>query len=135
METARLHLKILLPHGVFAEVEGVKRIVVETTEGAYGLLPHRLDCTAALVPGILAYETEAAGEAFLAVDEGVMAKAGMEVFVSVRHAVGGAGLGELKEAVEQEFLKLDEQEMALRNTLAKLESDFIRRFMEFHKER
>ena len=36
----------------------MSRIVSETHEGAFGLLPHRLDCVAALTPGILVYETE-----------------------------------------------------------------------------
>ncbi|MCB0579719.1 MAG: F0F1 ATP synthase subunit epsilon [Phaeodactylibacter sp.] len=135
MNSGLMHLKILLPFKVFAEVEGVKRIVLETAQGSYGLLPHRLDCTAALVPGILCYETEAGEEFFLAVDEGVVAKAGMEVLVSVRHAIGGGELGQLKEAVEEEFLRLGEQEQALRTTLAKLESDFMRRLVEFHKQR
>ena len=133
MASTLMHLKILLPFTVFNEVENVKRIVVETAQGSFGLLSQRLDCTAALVPGILFYESAAEGEVFLAVDEGVLVKAGMEVLISVRHAIGSAELGQLREAVEQEFLKLGEQEIALRSTLAKLESGFIRRFLEFHK--
>ena len=38
-------------HQVFAERSGVSRIVAETRQGSFGLLPHRLDCVAALVPG------------------------------------------------------------------------------------
>lgn len=37
----------------------------------FGLLPHRPDCVAALVPGILIYESDAEGEVYVAVDEGV----------------------------------------------------------------
>ncbi len=129
-----MHLRILLPFRVFAEVEGVKRIVVKTIQGAYGLLPNRLDCTAALAPGIMSYETESGGEVFLAIDEGVLAKAGREVYISVRHAIGGAELGQLQEAVEKEFLHRGEKEQALRTTLAKLESDFIRRLAKFRKK-
>ena len=54
----------------------MSRIVAETREGSFGLLPHRLDCVAALAPGILIYETEAEGEVFVAVDEGVLVKTG-----------------------------------------------------------
>ena len=57
MDTARMHLKVLLPFRAFAEEENVLRIVAETSAGSLGLLPHRLDCTAALMPGILTYET------------------------------------------------------------------------------
>ena len=134
MNPELMHLKILLPFSVFAEVDDVKRIVVETTQGSYGLLPQRLDCTAALAPGVLYYETATGGETFLAVDEGVLAKAGKEVLISVRHAIGGAELGQLKEAVEEEFLRLNEQEKTLRTTLAKLESDFIRRLVKFNRQ-
>ena len=71
MQPARMNLKILLPFRIFAEKTGVSRIVAETREGSFGLLPHRLDCVAALAPGILVYETEAEGEVYVAVDEGV----------------------------------------------------------------
>jgi F-type H+-transporting ATPase subunit epsilon len=65
-----MNLKVLLPFRIFAEKTGVTRIVAETQEGSFGLLPHRLDCVAALVPGILIYENEAEGEVYVAVDEG-----------------------------------------------------------------
>lgn len=129
-----MHLKILLPFRVFAEKAGVKRIVVETREGSFGLLPNRLDCVAALAPGILTYETEAEGEVFIAVDEGALIKAGAEVFVSVRNAVAGADLSELHKTVAQVFLMASEEEKDLRTTLAKLEIDFVRRLVALKKE-
>ena len=93
-----MNLKILLPFQVFAEKSDVTRIVAETPQGSFGLLPHRLDCVAALAPGILTYETEADGEVFVAVDEGVLIKTGADVLVSVRRALGGTDLGQLREA-------------------------------------
>ena len=122
-----MNLKILLPFQVFAEKTGVLRIIAETPEGSFGLLPHRLDCVAALAPGILTYETAADGEVFVAVDEGVIVKAGPDVRVSVRRALAGTDLGRLRGAVEQEFLTLDEQEKSVRTVVAKMESDLIRR--------
>ena len=132
MQPTRMNLKILLPFKVFAEKTGVSRIVARTSEGSFGLLPHRLDCVAALVPGILIFETAAEGEVYLAVDEGVLVKAGPNVLVSVRNAIGGTDLSKLHEAVGLEFLNLDDQEKEVRTVLAKLESGFIRRFTEFH---
>ncbi len=134
MPTTLMHLKILLPFQVFADKTGVSRIVAETREGAFGLLPHRLDCVAALVPGILIFETETEGEVCVAVDEGVLVKTGLEVLVSVRNAIGGTDLGQLREAVEQEFLNLNEREQNVRSVMAKMESGFIRRLAEFHNE-
>src|ERR1022692_997284 len=99
-----MNLKILLPFQVFAEKTGVSRIVAETREGSFGLLPRRLDCVAALAPGILTYQTESDGEVFVAVDEGVLVKTGPDVLVSVRRALDGADLGQLRGLVEKEFL-------------------------------
>jgi F-type H+-transporting ATPase subunit epsilon len=134
MQLAHMSLKILLPFKIFAEKTGVLRIVAESRSGSFGLLPHRLDCVASLAPGILVFETEADGEVCLAVDEGILVKSGTDVLVSVRNAIGGTDLGKLREAVEQEFLNLDEQEKSVRSVLAKLESGFVRRFAAFHHE-
>ena len=135
MQSARMNLKVLLPFKIFAEKTGVSRIVAETSEGSFGLLPHRLDCVAALAPGILLYETDAEGEVFVAVDEGVLVKAGPDVLVSVRQALGGTDLGRLRDAVEQEFLSLDEHEQSMRSVMAKLEAGFLRRFAGLQHER
>jgi len=129
-----MNLTILLPFQVFADKTGVIRIVAETREGSFGLLPHRLDCVAALAPGILVYETEADGEVYVAVDEGVLVKTGLDVLVSVRDAIGGTDLGELHDSVEREFLNLDEREQNVRSVMAKMESGFIRRLVGFHHE-
>ena len=126
-----MKLKILLPFQVFTEQTGVTRIVAETRDGSFGLLPQRLDCVAALVPGILTYETEAEGEMSIAVDEGILVKTGSEVFVSARRALGGAELSELQQRVEQEFLTLDDDERIMRTIMAKLESGFLHRFASF----
>jgi F-type H+-transporting ATPase subunit epsilon len=134
MPPALMNFKILLPFQIFAEKTGVSRILAETSEGSFGLLPHRLDCVAALAPGILVYENEAEGEVYVAVDEGVLVKTGLDVLVSVRNAIGGTDLDTLHEVVEREFLNLDEQEKSVRSVLAKLESGFIRRFAAFHYE-
>jgi F-type H+-transporting ATPase subunit epsilon len=129
-----MNLKILLPSQIFAEKTGVSRIVAETGEGSFGLLPHRLDCVAALAPGILTYENDGGGEVYVAVDEGVLVKSGLDVVVSVRNAIGGTDLGQLHEAVEREFLSVSEREQSVRSVMATMESDFIRRLAEFHHD-
>jgi F-type H+-transporting ATPase subunit epsilon len=134
MPPPAMTLKVLLPFQVFAEKTGVSRIVAETREGSFGLLPHRLDCVAALAPGILTYETEADGEVFVAVDEGVLIKTGLDVRVSVRRALGGIDLGQLRAGVEREFLTLDENEQSVRSAVAKMEAGFLRRFASLHHE-
>ena len=134
MQQTLMHLKVLLPFQIFAEKTDVSRIVAETREGSFGLLPHRLDCVAALAPGILIYENEADGEVYVAVDEGVLIKTGLDVLVSVRNAIAGTDLGQLREAVDKEFLDLNEREQNVRSVMTKMESGFIRRLAEFHHE-
>jgi F-type H+-transporting ATPase subunit epsilon len=133
-QSSFMNLKVLLPFKVIADKTGVSRIVAETREGSFGLLPHRRDCVAALVPGILIFETETEGEAYVAVDEGILVKTGPDVFVSVRNAIDGTDLGQLREAVEREFMKQDERDQDVRSVMAKLESGFLRRFATFNHE-
>jgi len=125
-----MHLKVLLPSRIFADKEGVTRIVAETAEGSFGLLPNRRDCVAALTAGILTYETPTEGEVYVALDEGLLVKTGADVLVSVRRAFKGASLAELRETVEQEFLQIDAQEQNVRSVMAKLETGFLHEFVK-----
>jgi F-type H+-transporting ATPase subunit epsilon len=134
MEITFMNLKILLPFQVYADKGDVKRIVAETPQGSFGILPQRLDCAAALAPGILTYESESDVEVILAIDEGILVKAGKDVFISVRNAIGGANLGQLHEAVNSEFMNIDEREKNVRSIMGKLEIGFIRRLDEFRKK-
>ncbi len=120
-----MDLQILLPFRIFLNITDVNRIVVDTNKGSYGFLPQRLDCVSALVPGILTYETELGGVHYVAIDGGVFIKTGNKVQVSVRNAIGGADLGQLRTSIETEFKNLDEQERNVRVAVAKLESEFI----------
>jgi F-type H+-transporting ATPase subunit epsilon len=67
-------------------------------------------------------------------DEGVLVKAGADVLVSVRRAIAGTDLGQLRDSVEQEFLTLNEHEQSVRSVMAKLEVGFLRRFATFKHE-
>ncbi len=131
---ALMHLKILLPFQIFADKVDVSSIVAETVAGSFGILPHRLDCVAALTPGILTYKSESDGEVFVAVDEGVLAKTGGDVLVSVRRALGGKDLAQLRDAVEKQFLTLDAQEQSVRTAMAKVETGFLRRLAALQDE-
>lgn len=134
MQNELMSLRIFLPFRIFKEIGNVKRVVAETSQGSFGLLPQRLDCVAALTPGIFTYETETEGVQYLAIEEGILVKAGSEIRLSVRNAIGGANLGKLRESVEKELLELDENERKVRTVMAKLESGFIYNLEKFSKE-
>ena len=127
-----MNLRILLPFGVFSENTGVSRIIADTGSGSMGILPHRLDCVAALAPGICVYEIGEEGEVYLAVDQGILIKTGRDVVVSVRNAVGGTDLERLTETVEEEFMVLNEHEQNVRSVISKMEGAFIRNIATFH---
>jgi F-type H+-transporting ATPase subunit epsilon len=129
-----MKLKVLLPFGVFKDEMNVQRIVVETEQGSFGLLPRRLDCVAAIVPGILLYQCYKEAEAYIAVDAGVLVKTGSEVSISVRHAVAGSELDRLRDTVEKEFMQQSTQDRKVRSVYEKMESDFIRRMVAFHHD-
>jgi len=125
MKQTVMTMKILLPFQVFEERTDVTNIVAETSAGSFGILPRRLDCVASIVPGILIYETVGGEEKYAALDEGVLVKTGLEVFLSVRRAHGGDNL---------EFLDMDESEKSVRRVLARLETGIIRKFVTLGNE-
>jgi F-type H+-transporting ATPase subunit epsilon len=111
-----MNLKVLLPFQVFAEKTDVLRVIAETADGSFGLLPRRRDCVAALEPGILTYETAADGTVYVAIDQGVLVKFGAE-------------------SVKREFLTLNNQERDVRAAVARMEGSFMRHLEEFTHER
>ena len=70
---------------------------------------------------------------YVALDEGIIVKAGADVLVSVRNAIGDAPLGELRSYVEKEMMDLDEKEINARSVMAKLESGFIRNIQKLRR--
>lgn len=126
-----MKLKVLLPTRIFAEEE-VHRISGEALNGSFTILPRHVDFVTVLQPGLLYYESEA-GETFLAVDKGVLMKAGEEMLVSVRGAVRVENLNDVRRVVEKRYQEMNEREKKSRSVLARFESEFVRRFLELEK--
>lgn len=130
MSDYTMHLKVILPHQVFLDQNGVQRIIISASQGSMGILPHRLDCIVPLVPGILVYETDVGQEEYLALDMGIMVKMGFEIVTAVRRAVKGDDLHELRARIDMEFRKQDEQEKQVRVALTRMQNELVRRFVE-----
>jgi F-type H+-transporting ATPase subunit epsilon len=133
MSPSSMRLEVLLPSEVFASEHDVSRVVAETSAGSYGLLPHRLDCVAVLVPGVLVFSTVTGEEVFIAVDEGVLVKTGLDVVVAVRRAVRGVDLATLRELVTRQFIHQDAEGLQLRSAMARAESGFMRGLARYEK--
>jgi len=127
-----MNLKVLLPTGVLIQEE-VTKVIAEAHNGFFCLLPKHVDFVAALVPGILSFETAGGREAFVAVDEGILVKCGEEVMVSTRNAMRGPDLGQLRRTVEERFKVLDDREKTARSAMVKIEAGFVRRFLEIQR--
>lgn len=127
-----MKLKILLPTETLID-EAVTKITAEAENGSFTLLPRHIDFVTALVPGFLSFVSATGQEEFLAVDEGILVKRSDQVTVSTRNAVLGPNLGTLKQMVDAQFRVLDERERMARSAVAKLEADFVRRFVEREK--
>ena len=122
-----MHLRLLLPTEVLVD-ESVTKIIAEAENGAFCLLPRHVDFVAALVPGILTFNTGKDEERFVGIDEGVLVKRGSEVFVSTLNAVEAENLEDLQAMIEKQFLELDEHERMARTALARLEAGTLRGF-------
>ena len=132
--SALIQLKILLPYTTFTEKADVVRIVAETNQGSFGILPNRLDCSAVITSGIFCYQCKGAPEIFIAIDQGVLVKTGCNVMVSVRRAVGPAPLEKLHFVVKQKFKIQDEQQQRIQASQEKLEAGFLHQLIGFRHQ-
>jgi len=124
-----MDLRILLPEKTYWQGK-VKKIVGEAIDGFFCLLPRHVDFVTMMTPGIFFALTEKEEDFYLAINEGILIKTDDQVTLSTRGAVKGDNLGDLKKEVEENFLKVNEQERGARSALQKLEADFVRRFLD-----
>ncbi|NDJ77314.1 MAG: F0F1 ATP synthase subunit epsilon [Chloroflexi bacterium] len=124
-----MRLQVLLPHRRLVD-EQVQKVSAESGMGSFTLLPRHIDLVTTIEPGLLAYTIVDGEEIHLAIDEGILVKRAADVLVSVNRAVRGEDLHTLRQAVQDEFRKLDEREREARAALAGLETDLVRYFVE-----
>ncbi|MEO1979803.1 MAG: F0F1 ATP synthase subunit epsilon [Fuerstiella sp.] len=123
-----IHLQVLLPTEVLVD-HMVSRVIAEAENGSFCLLPRHVDFVASLAPGILTYTDKDNRERYVGLAEGVLVKNGRDVLVSVEHGVEGDNLGELRDIVSCRFEAIDERERQAVLAVARLEADFVRRFL------
>ena len=122
-------LKLMTANELLLEEE-VTRLGAEAPGGSYVILPRHIDMAALQVAGLISLDRAEGETEWVAVDEGAVVKRGDTVWVAVRDAVRGGSLEDLERAVEERFLQVDEQEKRARAAAARLEADFIRRYLE-----
>jgi F-type H+-transporting ATPase subunit epsilon len=127
-------LLLTVPSGVLIDDEASK-VMAESQQGAFCLLPRHADVATLIVPGLLSYLPGDAGEGnadevFVAVDHGVLVKAGDVVRVACQRGVVAGGLGGAEATVRERFYVQSEREKRARSALLRLEADIMRRLGE-----
>ena len=128
-----MRLKVSLPTEMLVD-EDVVKVIAEAENGMFCMLPRHTDFVAALAPGVLYFFPSAGEESFAALDEGVLVKCGLDVFVSALNGIRGTDLGQLQGLVEKRFLQLDESERKARTALARLEAGTLRGFRSLQEK-
>lgn len=122
-----MHLELATPTQVIVN-EPVTKITAEAVNGAFELLPLHVDFVTALIPSILSYVTEEDKISYVAVDNGILVKAGDIVRVGTRQAFKEQDLTYLKKLISESFKSQGEQEIQARSSLHKLEAGLVRKF-------
>lgn len=122
-----MQLQVVTPGAVVIDVP-VTKVIAEATTGSFTLLPRHVDYLAVLVPGLLDYSTDD-GEHLMAVAGGVLVKRGPSVRVATSEATESEGLLDLQRALRKSFAELADEERRSRATVARLETDAIRRLI------
>lgn len=126
-----MRLVVALPNRIELDAE-VGAVSAEGVHGSFTMLPHHLDYVVLLESGILSYVADGT-ERYVAIDGGVLTKAGDEVRVSTVAAVPGDRLEDLERTVAERFRHLDERDRTTRAALARIESHVIHELFEFEE--
>ncbi|MDT3679304.1 MAG: F0F1 ATP synthase subunit epsilon [Burkholderiaceae bacterium] len=124
-------MKLLLsvPTGIILDTR-VTRVSAESDRGSFTLLPRHADGAMLLRPGLLSYTGEDGVEVFVAVDEGVLVKAGLDVRAACQRAVIAGDLQDARFALMRHLHERSEHERKTRSVLMALEADVLRRLGE-----
>ena len=136
-----IHLQVLLPTEILVD-RYVYSVTADADNGSFFVLPRHVDFVTVLRPGILTFREGSRGgsgpdgsdkeslERYVGLSEGILVKSGRMVLVSVVHAALGTDLDQLRDLVRERFVELEETERAAVSAVARLEADFVRRFLK-----
>lgn len=119
-----MNLKIITPLEVFS-VENVSKINAEGLEGHFTILPKHADYVSSITTSIFSFEKDGKKEYF-AVDGGILVKYGNCVDFSIRHAIKGKDLTDLKKQMDITFKEMEEDDKKTRTALASLEGNIAK---------
>lgn len=127
-----MYLTVFTPLGAVLK-SPIKKVIVETLNGYYTLLPKHVDFAAAMRAGIVVYTTNDGKEKYVACHHGVVVKKADAVTITVHNAVTGETLEELSQVINYEFKQNEEYRKELNSAMARLELGIVRGFEQLGK--
>lgn len=127
-----MQAKVLLPSKIMMEKEVIK-IRAEAIDGHFVLLPRHIDFVAPLVTGILILTEKDNKNTYIAIDGGTLIKKGSNVWISTPRAMFDDDIEQLEKHIIEQWSLIKESEEKAKTAMAKLESDAIRRYVEWRK--
>lgn len=128
-----MRLKIMLPYKTVID-RTVYKITAPGSEGVFQVLPKHIDGTWILKAGVLiiCLDVSEKKELYFAISQGVLVKEGSRVYLSCFQAIEGDSLETLTNTVRKDLEVFDESERKAKQALLKLETDTVKRFMDFN---
>jgi F-type H+-transporting ATPase subunit epsilon len=127
-----MNIKILLPSRILLDKK-VTKIQAEATYGHFTLLPKHIDFVAPLVTGILVL-TQEEKVSYVAIDGGLLVKKEQQVWISTPRGMLDDDLDVLRQNIGQQWEIIKHAEKKAKTAMSKLESDTIRRYVEWRRD-
>lgn len=127
-----MYLTVFTPLGTVLKCP-TDKVIVETLNGYYTLLPKHVDFAAAMRAGIVVYATKENKEKYVACHHGIVVKKADAVTITVHNAVTGETLDELSNVINNEFKQNEEYRKEFNSAMARLELGIMRGFDQLGK--
>ena len=128
-----MRLRVVTPTALVVD-EAAAKVGAEDVNGSFTLLPRHIDLVTELVPGLLTFTDGAGTERLLAVDRGILVKAGDEVDVACGGAFPGDQVLTLQRQLRDAFIDVSDRERRSRAALLRLESDVTTRLIQLEAD-
>ncbi len=126
-----MNIMVLLPSKVLLK-KRVLKINAEAINGHFTLLPKHIDFVAPLQTSILIL-TDEKEETYVAIDGGVLIKKEDDVWISTPRGMFGDDIDVLEQHIEEQWQIIKQTEEQAKSAKSKMESDVIRRYVEWSK--
>lgn len=129
-----MRLTLMLPYKTLLD-RSVDKVSFPTVDGGFQILPKHIDGSWQLKAGVLVVSSniEKDSNLYFAISEGFLVKEGSRLYITCFQAIEGESLETLAETVKKSLAMVDEKERKVKQALTRLESDTVKRFIDFRE--